>query len=624
MFILLKSGAMFNLFWLQDCFQGKHNKNVVIFYCINGSKVIEEYDTEAEARQRVEDIRFNMSESSAGDTRPLIVEELPTEHISTRRSYLIKVSEDPEDGYQEWRYLELPDGTFKWDMLGITKDYAYSKEEIDEQFENYYTITEVDESQQTQDTNIQTNADDIDALETRMNTAESNIQTNTSTIVANKTDIEGKLSTEITNRESADTELGGRITTNANNITSLGNRVTTNEGDIAGIKAEQLTQNTNISTNTSTIATNKADIEGKLNTAKTELENVDTALSGRITTNANAITEIQGVNTTQNGRLDDIESDIADIKTEQGTQNTNITSNATSITNLTTTVSNNKLDIEGKLTNAVSDLEDADEVLGGRLTTAETKLETIEEGSQVNIIEKISVNNTEQTITNKGVNITVPTTTNDITNNSGFITKEVNNLTNYTLAVDTASTLDLSIDSSTYVLTMSLKNSEGTSISTKTVDLPLETMVVDADYDTQTKEIILTLQSGSTTRFSVADLVSGLQSEITSTNKLDSDLVDDTNQTNKFVTSAMITKLNGIETSAQINVLEGVKVNGTSQTITNKEVDIVIPTKTSDLTNDSGYLTQHQSLANYYNKDQVDAAIQSAIDSIIDGDEVSY
>ena len=47
MFILLKSGAMLNLFWLQDCFQGKHDKNIVIFYTINGVKLIEEYETEA-------------------------------------------------------------------------------------------------------------------------------------------------------------------------------------------------------------------------------------------------------------------------------------------------------------------------------------------------------------------------------------------------------------------------------------------------------------------------------------------------------------------------------------------------------------------------------------------------
>ena len=54
----------------------------------------------------------------------------------------------------------------------------------------------------------------------------------------------------------------------------------------------------------------------------------------------------------------------------------------------------------------------------------------------------------------------------------------------------------------------------------------------------------MTLQSGSTIEFSVADLVAGLQSEITSTNKLDSDLVDDTNQTHKFVTAAEKTTWN--------------------------------------------------------------------------------
>ena len=131
MFIVLKSGAMLNLFWLQDCFVGKHDKNIVIFYMVNGVKLIEEYDNETQAQARVEEVHFYMDEASAGDTKPLIVDELPTENISKRRSYLIKVSDDPDDGYQEWRYIEQPDGTYKWEMLGITKDYSYSKADID-------------------------------------------------------------------------------------------------------------------------------------------------------------------------------------------------------------------------------------------------------------------------------------------------------------------------------------------------------------------------------------------------------------------------------------------------------------------------------------------------------------
>lgn len=34
-----------------------------------------------------------------------------------------------------------------------------------------------------------------------------------------------------------------------------------------------------------------------------------------------------------------------------------------------------------------------------------------------------------------------------------------------------------------------------------------------------------------------------------------------------------------------------------------------IPTKTSDLTNDSGFLTEHQSLSNYYTKSEIDNII---------------
>lgn len=45
---------------------------------------------------------------------------------------------------------------------------------------------------------------------------------------------------------------------------------------------------------------------------------------------------------------------------------------------------------------------------------------------------------------------------------------------------------------------------------------------------------------------------------------------------------------------AQANVIETVKVNGTVQTVTNKSVNITVPTKTSQLTNDNGYQTSSQ------------------------------
>ncbi len=59
-------------------------------------------------------------------------------------------------------------------------------------------------------------------------------------------------------------------------------------------------------------------------------------------------------------------------------------------------------------------------------------------------------------------------------------------------------------------------------------------------------------------------------------------------------TTAEKDKLAGIANGAQANVLEAVKVNGTAQTITDKAVDITVPTAVSQLTNDSGFITLSQ------------------------------
>ena len=133
----------------------------------------------------------------------------------------------------------------------------------------------------------------------------------------------------------------------------------------------------------------------------------------------------------------------------------------------------------------------------------------------------------------------------DIPDVSSFITKDVNNLTNYTLKTNTGSLIDLEINDTTYVVTLKLKNQDGTVISTDTIDLPLESVVVSGRYDNTTKKVILTLENGSEVDFSIADLVAGLQTEITSQNKLASDLIDDTNSGNKFVTTTEKQAWNG-------------------------------------------------------------------------------
>lgn len=51
------------------------------------------------------------------------------------------------------------------------------------------------------------------------------------------------------------------------------------------------------------------------------------------------------------------------------------------------------------------------------------------------------------------------------------------------------------------------------------------------------------------------------------------------------------TKLSGIETGAQVNIVDGIQKNGSNISPVNKIVNIPVPTKTSDLTNDSGFIT---------------------------------
>lgn len=142
---------------------------------------------------------------------------------------------------------------------------------------------------------------------------------------------------------------------------------------------------------------------------------------------------------------------------------------------------------------------------------------------------------------NKTINITVPTTAADVS--------ALPASTKY------GASIAVSINTTDYKVTTTLKDQDGNTLGTaQTIDLPLESVVVNGRYDSTNKKIVLTLQNGNTIDIPVGDLIAGLQTEITSTNKLASDLVDDTNQTHKFVTAAQITKLNGIAAGAEVNV----------------------------------------------------------------------
>lgn len=105
MFITLKSGAMLNLYWLQDCFQGKHDKNIVIFYMVNGVKLIEDYETEQEALDRLEEV--NKAKETAGAGGGLVQKD--------------SFGDFPLEGSKGFVYLAKDTGqTYYWDEATST------------------------------------------------------------------------------------------------------------------------------------------------------------------------------------------------------------------------------------------------------------------------------------------------------------------------------------------------------------------------------------------------------------------------------------------------------------------------------------------------------------------------
>lgn len=70
-----------------------------------------------------------------------------------------------------------------------------------------------------------------------------------------------------------------------------------------------------------------------------------------------------------------------------------------------------------------------------------------------------------------------------------------------------------------------------------------------------------------------------------------------------------------LATKANSSSLATVATSGSYNDLTNKPVIPTVPTNVSAFTNDAGYLTEHQSLANYYNKTETDALLNGKADA---------
>lgn len=216
-------------------------------------------------------------------------------------------------------------------------------------------------------------------------------------------------------------------------------------------------------------------------------------------------------------------------------------------------------------------------------------------------------------LTNKPTIPTVPTKLSSFTNDTGFITKTVNNLDNYYKKSDTytktevnnlingISTMNVSVVSSlptTGSTTTIYLVAKSTSTTQNIYDeylyvnnkwekvgdtqIDLSGYALSSDIPTKTSE--LTNDSNFVTDSSY------VHTDNNFTNTYKTNIDNNTNSrhthSNKSVldnttasyTTALNTKLNGIETGAKANVIESVKVNGTALTPSNKSVNITVPT----------------------------------------------
>lgn len=229
----------------------------------------------------------------------------------------------------------------------------------------------------------------------------------------------------------------------------------------------------------------------------------------------------------------------------------------------------------------------------GNLDQAVTKLSGIANGAQVNVIETVKKNGTALTVTNKAVDISVPTKTSDISNDSGFITKAVNDLTNYykksetytqteidnkisaipKFAIQVVQSLPTSNISATTVYLVST-GSETNNLYTEYIYVNnkweiLGTQKLDLSPYVKSTDLAAVATSGS-----YADLIDEPTKLSEFTN--DKNFPSDANyvHTDNNYTTTEKNKLGGIAEGAQVNKIESVKVEGTTLSISNKQVNI--------------------------------------------------
>ena len=221
------------------------------------------------------------------------------------------------------------------------------------------------------------------------------------------------------------------------------------------------------------------------------------------------------------------------------------------------------------------------------------KLANIAAGAEVNVNADWDAVTGDAAILHKP---SIPTSTSDLTNDSGFIT--VNDVPEGAAASTTVPLMDGTAATGTE--TAFARGDHVHPSDTTKVDKVAGKGLSTNDYTTAEKNKLSGIEAGAnnyTLPTASANVLGGVKvgANLTITDGVlsaDAQAVDDaTTTTSGLMSAADKKKLNGIEVSADKNVIEAITVNNAATTVSNKTVNITVPTNNNQLTNGAGYQT---------------------------------
>ena len=192
----------------------------------------------------------------------------------------------------------------------------------------------------------------------------------------------------------------------------------------------------------------------------------------------------------------------------------------------------------------------------------------VAEGGEPNVIDTVKVNGTALPVVNKAVDVTVPTQTSQLTNNgdgtSNFATESYVNQNGGKIDKIILNGTEQTITNKTVSLTTPNAFS----------NIAVGQTTIQADNTTDTLTVI------------AGDHITLTPNANNDSLTIASSYSNASGSADGLMSSSDYTKLQGIASGAQANVIESVKVNGTALQIVNKAVDVTVPTNLSQLTND--------------------------------------